>query len=469
MAGEIKLLSIKRNEEASYFYQDKVSTSLDSNKSKVVKVEESHKAPRLSKKERKEEERKTKKEKKQKINEMKQLEKEKKKSLKNSRKEVIGSVDTTRPSSNTDIKTNGDVKITGGFQVWLDIDETAKNEGESSSVHEDKSSHHEDLVKEDERASEHELSTKTHTSSSVEEVNLEHSRAEETKVIEDTITANVAETNEDAPPEILPQPRVSPYMVEPTGGEHVEIEISDVTDMDTDASSSNQVVILLYNSDTSTHQNGVATHQNGVATHQNGVASDEGEIVFVTVEEVESAVDLDQIFAECDKPAGGEVEKEERRKSVRFSEKTEEIGNCEVESKDHEHASLNLGGDFTDSSDGDSAEQPQTSETVVEIVAKEEQNKVESCVDVDHVAFLELENDTETDLEENVVALVKVNGDTKANGKAKVNGHEAKISNTEMADFVEVSLNESNEQRNTAAKKKEKTKKGSVFKRCCFP
>lgn len=457
MAGEIKLLSIKRNEEASYFYEDKDSTTLESNKNEVVKVEKSRKAPQLSKKERKEEERKSKKEKKQKMNEMKQLEKEKKKSLKNSRKEVIGSVDTTRPSSNTVIKTNGDVKINGGFQVGLDVDETAKNnEGESSSGHEDESNHHEDLVKEDERASEHELSTKTHTSSSVEEVNLEHSRAEETKMIEDTITANVAETNEDAPPEILPQPRVSPYMVEPTGGEHVEIEISDVTDMDTDASSSNQVVILQYSSDAS-------THQNGVATHQNGVASEEGEIVFVTVEEVESAVDLDQIFTECDKPEGGEVEKEEKRKSVRFSEETEEIGNCEVESKDHEHASLNLGGDFTDSSDGDSAEQRQTSETVVEIVAQEEQNKVEGCVDADHVASLELENDTETDLEESVVALVKVNGDA----KAKVNGHEAKISNTGMADFVEVSLNESNEHRNTAAKKGKK--KGSLFTRCCFP
>ena len=471
MAGEIKLLSIKRNEEASYFYEDKLSTTFDSNKNEVVEVAE---GPKLSKKERKEEERKSKKEKKQKTREMKQREKEKRKSLKNSRKEVVGSVDTSKPSYDMDIKTNGDVKINGGFQVGMDVDKTAKNiDGESSSghkedskeneeykeelvvttpEHEAASNHHEDLVHEGERVNEHELSTETHTTSSEEHVNLELSsenRVEETREIEETITAATAQSSEEAPPEILPQPKVNPYVAEPAGGEHVEIEISEVTDLEADASNTNQVIVM----QTSLHN----------STHQNGMVS-EGEIVVATVQQVESGVDLDEIFTECYKPQC-EVDKEERRKSVRFQEETEEIGDGEVESKDHEHASLNLGGDFTDTTDDDSVEQPQTlPEAAVEIASQEEQNKVESCVDLDHIfASSEQEIDDETALEESLdVEVVKVNGDAKVNGKTKV-------SYTQRADFVEVSLKEWNEHDNTTMKRKEKRKKGSFFKKCCFP
>lgn len=460
MAGQIKLLSIKRNEEASYFYEDKLFGTVDLNKNEVAEVAENHK---LSKKERKEEERKSKKEKKQKMKEMKEREKEKKKSLKNSRKEVVGSVDTSKSSYDTYIKTNGDVKFNGGFQVGMDVDETAKNNDEESSSdheedskgneeskevhvittreHEGASNHHEDLVNEGERVSEHELSTKTHTMSSEEHVNLEHNsenRGEETREIEETVTAVTAQSNEEAPPEILPQPKVNPYVVEPVGGEHVEIEISEVTDLEADASSSNQVIVM----------------QEG--PHQNAVVS-EGEIVVATVQQVESGVDLDEIFIE--------VDKEEKRKSVRFQEETEEIGDGGFESKDHEHASLNLGADLTGTTDDDSVEQPQTSpEAAVEIVSQEERNKVESSVDLDQVfASAEQEIDDETALEESLdVEVVKVNGDAKSNGKAKV-------SYTERADFVEVSLNESNEHNNTAVKRKEKRKKGSVFRRCCFP
>lgn len=492
MAG-IKLLSIKRNEEPPYFYENNVSTTLDSNRNEVVGVQENHKAPQISKKARKEDERRSKKGEKQKIKETKQREKEKKKSLKNSRKEVVGSVDTARPSDRARIKTNGDVKSNGGFQVGMDVGEAAENKDEESlNAHEEDrneneeyreehdltirheqeeaSNQDEDLSKEHEGvSSEHESSIKTHESTHVE-ITAHATSSEEPGVsgethatssdrhadlelrsencVEETITVDSVQTTEEAPKEFSHQPKVNPDIPEPTGGQHLEIEISDVTDLDADASSSDQVIVVQNSLQTSTYPSSPAS---------------EDQILVATVQQVESCVDLDGIFAECNAPTN-EEDKEEKRKSVRFQEETEEIGHGEVESEDHEHTSMNLGGDFSGTTDNDSVERPQTLQPAVEVVNKEEGRKVESSVDLDHVfAPSEQANDIETVPEENHVGVGKVNGSAKVNGKANLSN-----SGTKTDDLVEISLDESNEHTNTTRKKKEKRKR-SGFRTCCFP
>ncbi|CAB3976808.1 Hypothetical predicted protein [Paramuricea clavata] len=499
MAG-IKLLSIKRNEEASYFYENNVSTTLDSNRNEVVGVQENHKAPQISKKSRKQDERRSKKEEKQKIKETKQREKEKKKSLKNSRKEVVGSVDTARSSDRARIKTNGDVKSNGGFQVGMDVGEAAENKNEQSLnaheedrneneedrneneeskeehdltirlEHEEASNQDEDLSKEHEGvSSEHESSIKIHESTQLE-ITAHVTSSEEPGVsgethatssdrhadlelrsencVEETITVDSVQTTEEAPKEFSHQPKVNPDIPEPTGGQHLEIEISDVTDLDADASSSDQVIVVQNNLQTSTYPSSPAS---------------EGQILVATVQQVESCVDLDGIFAECNAPTN-EEDKEEKRKSVRFQEETEEIGHGEVESEDHEHASMNLGGDFSGTTDDDSVERPQTLQPAVDVVNKEEGRKVESCVDLDHVfAPSEQASDIETVPEENHVGVGKVNGSAKVNGKANLSN-----SGTKTDDLVEIRLDESNEHTNTTRKKKEKRNR-SGFRTCCFP
>jgi hypothetical protein len=485
--AQIKLLSIKRNEEASYFYESNGSPAFDSNKNEVV---EDHAAPQKSKNVRREEERKSKKEQKEKMKELKQREKEKKKSLKSSRKKIVGSVDTGRPSDReeTTAKGNGDINVNGGFQVSMDVGEAAKNKndesldnhevggkeeeskeehGEIKNEHEDASGLHEDLTKEHEQVSD-ELSMKTHEHSTREiteqaissdepatsseghvdpEMKSESVLEKPREVLEEVITADSAETSEEAPREMSQQPRkVNPGIVEPNAG-HVEIEISEVSEFEAEpASGSNQVVVTQTLPQTSYYQSN---------------AGIEGPILVATVQEVESGVDLDGIFAECGAPQD-EEDKEERRKSVRFQEETEEIGS---ESEDHEHASMNLGGDFTDSNDDGSARPPRTLEPAVEVVSKEERSEVESCTNLDEVfaASERKANATETVSEESRVVVTKVNGSANVNGRTKVgNG------GTNVDDLVEINLNESNEHRNTAAKKKEKRKRGGLY-RCCFP
>ena len=495
--AQIKLLSIKRNEEASYFYESNGSPAFDSNKNEVV---EDHAAPQKSKNVRREEERKSKKEQKEKMKELKQREKEKKKSLKSSRKKIVGSVDTGRPSDReeTTAKGNGDINVNGGFQVSMDVGEAAKNKndesldnhevggkeeeskeehGEIKNEHEDASGLHEDLTKEHEQVSD-ELSMKTREHSTREiteqaissdepeasgetsatsseghvdpEMKSESVLEKPREVLEEVITADSAETSEEAPREMSHQPRkVNPGIVEPNAG-HVEIEISEVSEFEAEpASGSNQVVVTQTLPQTSYYQSN---------------AGIEGPILVATVQEVESGVDLDGIFAECGAPQD-EEDKEERRKSVRFQEETEEIGSVGVESENHEHASMNLGGDFTDSNDDGSARPPRTLEPAVEVVSKEERSEVESCTNLDEVfaASERKANATETVSEESRVVVTKVNGSANINGRTKVgNG------GTNVDDLVEINLNESNEHRNTAAKKKEKRKRGGLY-RCCFP
>jgi hypothetical protein len=485
--AQIKLLSIKRNEEASYFYAEKNdSATLDSNRN--VEVQENHDAPHVSTKARKEEERMSKKVQKQKIKEMKQREKEKRKSLINSRKEIVGSVDTLKRGD------PAETKINGGFQVGINVNDAAKNKSEESlndneepreepgeirHEHEEASNQHEDLNKEHELVSS-ELSITTHDHSTRENVEIpEHatsskelaasgetrassseghadlesgskSRLEKPREVEETITMQSAHSVEDAPTEIFHHPKINPAILESDGGQHLEIEISEVTDFDDETSGSDQVIVM---QNTSTYQNTQVI---------------EGEILVATVQQVESGLDLDDIFAECN-GTPDEEDKEEKRKSVRFQEETEEIGRSEEESNDHEHASINIGGDFTGTSDDDSVRPPL--EPAVEIVSKEERSKNESCVDLDHV-FAASEQEvsaTETVPEQNHVGMVKVNGDTKVNGSTKVNG-KTKVGNgdTKMDELVEINLNESNENKNTATTKKEKRKKSGLI-RCCFP
>ena len=506
--AQIKLLSIKRNEEASYFYESNGSPSLGSNKNEeVVEVEENHKALQNSKNVKKKEERASKKEQKQKMKELKQREKEKKKSLKNSRKKVVWSVDTGKSNDSANMKGNGDVNINGGFQAGVDTDETAKNKNEESlnnhegdrseneesevehsgtqSVHEAASSLHEDLPKEDEQVSA-EFSVKTHNESLVEvtapaiasdepdasgetptvsskgytdlELNSESHLEKPREVKEEVITADSAEASHEAPQDVFFQPKANPGILEPAGGQHLEIEISEVTDLEAEsASSSNQVVVVQTAPQTSSYQN-------------NG--ANEGQILVATVQEVESSVDLDGIFAECGEPRE-EEDKEEKRKSVRFQDETEEIESevhvhepMDVESEDHEHASMNLGGDFTESNDDGSAQPTKTLEPAVEVVSKEEQSQVESCADLDEVfAASEQEaNDREAVSEESRVVVTKVNGNSKINGKTKVSVN----GGTNMDDMEEINLNELNEHKNTSPKKKEKKKRSGIY-RCCFP
>ena len=505
--AQIRLLSIKRNEEASYFYESNGSPSLDSNRNEVVEVEENHTTFQNSKNVKKKEERVSKKEQKQKMKELKQCEKEKKKSLKTSRKKVVGSVDTGRSSDCAEMKGNGDVHLNGGFQAGRDAVETAENKNEESlndheggrneseesndehsetqSEHEGASSIHEDLPKEDEQVSGG-LSVKRRDESLVEvtghaiasdepdasrgtpiisseghtdpELDSESHLEKPREVEEEVITADSAEASQEAPKDIFFLPKANPGIPEPAGGQHLEIEISEVTDLEAEsASSSNQVVVMQTVPQTSSHHNN---------------ATIEGLILVATVQEVESCVDLDSIFTECGEPLE-EEDKEERRKSVRFNDETEEIESVvheheplNVESEDHEHASMNLGGDFTDSTDDDSAQPTKTLEPAAEVVSKEEQSKVESGANLDEVfAASEQEAiDREAVSEESRVVVTKVNGSSKVNGKTKVSAN----GRTNMDDMEEIDLNELNEHKNTAPKRKEKKKRSGLY-RCCFP
>mgnify|MGYP002803908683 CR=1 FL=1 len=505
--AQVRLLSIKRNEEASYFYESNGSTSLDSNKNEVVEVEENHTALQNSKNVKKREERASKKEQKQKIKELKQREKEKKKSVKTSRKKVMGSVDTSKSSDRMEVNGNDDVNTNGGFQAGMDTDETAKNKNEGSlkdheadrneneewkqelsetqSNHEGASSLHEDLPKEDKQVKD-EFSVKTHDESFVEvtgpaiagdepdasretpimsseghtdrELNSESHLEKPREVEEEVITADSAEASQEAPKDVFFQPKANPGIAEPAGGQHVEIEISEVTDLEPEsASSSNQVVVMQTVPQTSSYDNNAAI---------------EGQILVATVQEVESSVDLDTIFAECGDQRE-EEDKEEKRKSVRFQDETEEIESevdehelLNVESEDHEHASMNLGGDFTESTDDDSAQPTKTLEPAVEVVSKEEQSKVESCANLDEVfAASEQEtNDREAVSKESRVVMTKVNGSLKVSGKTKVSAN----GGTNMDEMEEINLNELNEHKNIAPKKKEKKKRSGLY-RCCFP
>ncbi len=485
--AQIKLLSIKRNEEASYFYAEKNdSATLDSNRN--VEVQENHDAPHVSTKARKEEERMSKKVQKQKIKEMKQREKEKRKSLINSRKEIVGSVDTLKRGD------PAETKINGGFQVGINVNDAAKNKSEESlndneepreepgeirHEHEEASNQHEDLNKEHELVSS-ELSITTHDHSTRENVEItEHatsskelaasgetrassseghadlesgskSRLEKPREVEETITMQSAHSVEDAPTEIFHHPKINPAILESDGGQHLEIEISEVTDFDDETSGSDQVIVMQIPLPTKTPKSSRVRY---LLRQFNKL----------------KAVSTWMTFSLNVMERPDEEDKEEKRKSVRFQEETEEIGRSEEESNDHEHASINIGGDFTGTSDDDSVRPPL--EPAVEIVSKEERSKNESCVDLDHV-FAASEQEvsaTETVPEQNHVGMVKVNGDTKVNGSTKVNG-KTKVGNgdTKMDELVEINLNESNENKNTATTKKEKRKKSGLI-RCCFP
>ena len=489
---EVKLLSIKRSEEASYFYENGATTAFDTNSNGTTPVEENPKTSRqISKKERKDMEKQSKKEKKQKIKEIKQREKEKRKSLKNSRKEVVGSVDTGGPSKSAAAKVNGDVKVNGGLQVGMNSNEeemkddhdesTGSHDGGKSEEEESREDSagivvkNEDSLKQEEVSDKHESSTITTTTTTIttqEELTpgnvvmiagkkTSSEQPEKLREVEETIVPDEAKTTHETPADIFYQPTLSPHIPESTGSEHVEIEISEVTDFEANSSSSGQVVVVEH-------------------IPQNNMIN-EGQIHAVTVQQVESGVDLDTVFATCDDVM--EEEKEEKRKSVRFQEETEEITEREVEPTDHEHASYNFGGDFTSSNDDASIEPSQKLEPAIEVVSKEERKEVIACVNVDRVlASSEQETndteqetidteterndteqetiDTETDLVQSNVNVVKVNGNGKVNGQAM---------KTETNDMVEISLNESNEYKNTAKKKKKEKNERSRLMRCCFP
>ncbi|XP_028403160.1 glutamic acid-rich protein-like [Dendronephthya gigantea] len=425
----------------------------------------------VSKKDKKREEKRSKKEQKEREKELKQLEKEKRKSLKSSGKDVVGSVDTSVPHDA--VKTNGDLKT--GLDVGkasnepqarsLAVDGDIKNDSEAPLEQNVESSEGHEKV-----SSEFNLSISTNEASARENVELignatsgvEHETSIKSRgitndghdveqselsfgngaVIEETIKPEDAESTEEAPPDSFSQPVVCPAFPEPTGGQHVEIEISEVGELDVDPSSSDEVVV---------------SPQDPFHGHPG-----EGEIVVSTVQIVESSVDVDSFFAEDYGPLE-QVEKEEARKSVRFQDETEEIGCSDGDTEDHEHASLNLGGDFTETDDDD---QKRKLEPAVEIVRKEERQTVESCVDLDNVFAPSKRQSDDTEAvpskAEGNHAGSKVNGSAKVNGKAAGNGR------TNMGRFEEIDLNGSNEQKNTTVAKKEKRKRSRLM-RCCFP
>ena len=503
--AEIKLLSIKRNTEASYFYDQNSSATLDSNKNEVVQVQADQTTLPVSQKDKKREEKRSKKEQKEREKELKQLEKEKKKSLKTSRKDIVGSVDTSGPHDR--VKPNGDAKtgrdFPDGFYVGeaskdhqdksLTVNDEVKNYNGASGLendatkreleeplnqHEQELKQREEPLKQNVDSSEvHEevsnelnLSIKTNEDSVHENVglienvttgveheinikgrgitngghNVDQSELDQSQ-FEETIRPEDAQTTQEAPPDSFFQPVASPGILEPTGGELVEIEISEVADVEVDPSSSDEVVVA---------------PQDPPHVHS---PTGESEIIVSTVQHVESNVDVNSFFAEDHGPVDV-VDKEEARKSVRFQDETEEIGCSDSETEDHEHASLNLGGDFTETDD---SEQKRTLEPSIEIVEKEERQTVESCVDLNNVfaSSERLSNDTDevsSKAERNHVAGLKLNGSAKVNGKATVEGQ------TKMARFEEIDLNGSNEHKNTAERKKEKRKRSKLV-RCCFP
>ena len=240
-----------------------------------------------------------------------------------------------------------------------------------------------------------------------------------TGVEEQPVTRENFNPVQEAPRELLMNFKPKPEVTEIEQGQHVEVEISEVTE---DMSGSN------------------------------GMGS-ESEITMAIVQEVESGLDLDSFFIEVYGETGVKSS-QEKRKSVRFEEPRNSEQDTDSKAEDNDGKTTK--NDNEDNEDGlaeasEQCEKPQSDEHI----DKELINNVESCeMDLDELFELCDKEDRKTS-----EAQLEVENDANT---SEVGNHRIEIASDDITPNGKPS-----EQKEETGSKTEKRKKGGLLK-CCF-
>ena len=390
---EVKLLSIKIKPEHAYFFENDGAT-FDSNSNKVT-VAPSNNVRKMSKKDRKAAE---KEQKKQQKKELEQRKKEMKKSakMKNSQKTEIQDSDMKTDES---VKTNGEVNLPQFTNPVFQDEILGKDE--------------------DVNVKENVPPTSSLPEPTRSQIAQPGSSGIVTGVEEQPVTRENFNPVQEAPRELLMNFKPKPEVTEIEQGQHVEVEISEVTE---DMSGSN------------------------------GMGS-ESEITMAIVQEVESGLDLDSFFIEVYGETGVKSS-QEKRKSVRFEEPRNSEQDTDSKAEDNDGKTTK--NDNEDNEDGlaeasEQCEKPQSDEHI----DKELINNVESCeMDLDELFELCDKEDRKTS-----EAQLEVENDANT---SEVGNHRIEIASDDITPNGKPS-----KQKEETGSKTEKRKKGGLLK-CCF-
>ena len=391
---EVKLLSIKIKPEHAYFFENDGAT-FDSNSNKVT-VTPSNNGRKMSKKDRKAAE------KEQKKQQKKELE-QRKKEMKNSAK-MKNSAQKTEIQDN--MKTDGTVKTNGNLPQFSNpvFQDEVLGKDEDVNMKED--------VPPTSSLPEPTLSQNAQPGSSGIVVGVE----------EQPITRENSNQVQEAPRELFLNFKPKPEVTEIEQGQHVEVEISEVTEVE-DMSGSN------------------------------GMGS-ESEITMAIIQEVESGLDLDSFFIEVYGETGGVKSSQEKRKSVRFEEprNSEQDTDSKAEDNDGKTTKNDNEDDVDEFAEASGqCEKPQSDEHI----DKELISNVESCeMNLDELFELCDKEDRKT----SEAAQLEVENDANTN---EVGNHRIEIAS-------DITPNgKPSEQKEETGSKTEKRKKGGLLK-CCF-
>ena len=374
--AQVRLLSIKRNPEHSYFYENEGAT-FDSNSNKVTGAT-GNEDKEISEKSREASEEK---------------EKMPKKDLKHCEKEMSQKKDSTRRETDKNKQTNGNVNNTQFSNAAFE--ENVEVETEDEKIRQEVSQ---------------EITTLNSGSQGGPSTNMNN-------IVEETITAQGANQSEEAPPELSRHFKPSPGITEMEQGEFVEVEISEVTELDD-----------------------MSEEVNGHAAVVGDASGPESPIVAATVQEVESGVDLENFFIEVYGESGLDGTEEKRRKSVRFQdpEATEKDSDSQTEVADKP--------DEDEEKITENNDHPVRLQPTEEIISKEHTSNVESC---------------EVNWDE-IFELCEKEGPDNSNApQGEVVNHREDVVSNDIAPYEK-----HNEQHDDKERRKEKRKKGGLLKWC---